>query len=75
LFDELKGDKNLFLKANWEAKTDKVIKQRIIQNRIKAMHRREQANLQARRARLANLLAEEDKNLEIEFMSKLETPE
>ena len=33
----IKGDRNVHLKANWEAKTDNIIKKNIVRNRIADM--------------------------------------
>ena len=65
----------MFLKANWEAKTDKMIKNRIVRSRIEDMEKRKASDLDARKARLARLLAAEDEQYEKEFMENLETPE
>mmetsp|Transcript_42109 Transcript_42109/g.64581 ORF Transcript_42109/g.64581 Transcript_42109/m.64581 type:complete len:168 (-) Transcript_42109:978-1481(-) len=75
LHNSLKGDKNLYLKANWEAKTDNMIKKRIVRSRIQDMEKRKATDLHSRKARLAELLAMEDKLYEREFMENLETPE
>ena len=75
LHNSIKGDKNLFLKANWESKTDKLIKNRIVKNRIEDMEKRRASDLNARKARLAEVLAAEDEQYEREFMENLETPE
>lgn len=48
-------------KAHWEAKTGQLIEKNIISNRIKDMKKREAANLEVRKARLAQLLAAEDR--------------
>ena len=48
-------------KANWEGKTGKLIEKNIVRNRIQDMRRREAANLEQRKARLAELLAAEDR--------------
>ena len=71
----MKGDKNLYLKANWESKTDKLIQKRIVKNKIEDMKKRQSTDLQARKAKLAALLAAEDQLYEKEFMENLETPE
>ena len=65
----------MLLKAKWEAKTDKKIVKRIARNRIHDLQRRHESDVVARRAKLAALLAAEDKEYEIEFMNSLETPE
>ena len=48
-------------KANWEQKTEKIIEKNIVRNRIEDMRRRQAANLEQRKARLAQLLAAEDR--------------
>ena len=48
-------------KAHWEAKTNKLIEKNIVHNRINDMRRRNAANLEQRKARLAELLAAEDR--------------
>ena len=62
-------------RANWEAKTNKLIQKNIVRNRIDDMRKREAANLEERRARLAALLEAEDRMYEKEFNDNLETPE
>ncbi len=75
LFDQIKGDKSLLLKATWEAKTDKAYQGKVIRSRIEAMHHRKEQDLRARKAKLADLLAKEEAGYEQEFLMKLETPE
>ena len=65
----------MFLKARWESKTDNLIVKNIAKNRIEDLRRRQESDLAARRAKLAQLLAAEDKQYEREFMDNLETPE
>ena len=48
-------------KAAWEGKTNKLIEKNIVRNRIQDMRRRQAANLEQRKARLAELLAAEDR--------------
>ena len=52
-----------------------VIKDRIMKSRINDLKKRQATDLRARRAKLAALLAAEDKQYEKEFMDNLETPE
>lgn len=73
--NDIKGDKNLAHKALWEQKTGKLIENNIIRNRIQDMRKRQAANLEQRKARLAELLAAEDRIYEQEFNDNLETPE
>ena len=73
--NDIKGFHNLAHKANWEAKTGKAIERNIVKNRIEEMRRRQAANLEQRKARLAELLAAEDRIYEKEFNDNLETPE
>jgi hypothetical protein len=75
LHDAIRGDKNMFLKARWEAKTDNLIVKNIAKNRIEDLRRRQESDLHSRRAKLAALLAAEDRQYEKEFMDNLETPE
>ena len=65
----------MYLKANWETKTDMAIKKRIVRNKIEDLKRRQATDLIARRSRLAQLLAYEDQMYEQEFVSKIETKE
>lgn len=65
----------MFLKARWEAKTDNLIVKNIAKNRIEDLRKRQESDLNARRAKLAQLLAAEDRMYEKEFMENLETPE
>ena len=71
----INGDKNVFLKARWEAKSDNLIKNQIVRNRITDVRRRQATDLNARKTRLAALLAHEDAMYEKEFQDNLETPE
>lgn len=75
MVNQLRGDQNLFLKAKWEANTDKTIKRNCMRNAVEDMNRRKASDLQARKARLAELLQAEDRMYEREFMENLETPE
>mgnify|MGYP000856842934 FL=1 len=75
MFNSIKGDKNLALKAKWEIKTDARITKNIVRDRILDMKRRAATDLYARRAKLAQVLAAEDQQYEKEFMDNLETPE
>lgn len=59
--ETIKGHHNLHHKAAWEAKTNKMIEKNIVRNRMADMRRREAANLEQRKARLAELLAAEDR--------------
>ena len=45
MFNAIKGDKNLALKARWEAKTDARITQNIVRDRIVDMKRRAATDL------------------------------
>ena len=45
MFNAIKGDKNLALKAAWEAKTDARITQNIVRDRIVDMKRRQASDL------------------------------
>lgn len=59
----------------WEIKTEGVITRNIVRDRIADMKKRQATDLQQRKARLAAVLAAEDKIYEQEFMAALETPE
>ena len=72
---DIRGDRNLAHKAHWEAKTNKLIEKKIVRDRIADMRRRQAANLEQRKARLAELLAAEDRIYEQEFNDNMETPE
>lgn len=63
------------MKAQWEEKTDSTIKKNIIRNAIDDIKKRKATDLNARRAKLAELLQNEDKIYEQEFLQSLETPE
>lgn len=52
-----------------------MITKNLVRDRIADMKKRAATDLQARRARLAVVLAAEDKVYEQEFMANLETPE
>ena len=73
--NDIRGDRNLAHKAHWEAKTNKLIEKKIVRDRIADMRRRQAANLEQRKARLAELLAAEDRIYEQEFNDNMETPE
>ena len=62
-------------KAHWEAKTEKMIEKRLVRDRVADMKRRNATDLEARKARLAALLAAEDQIYEQEFNDNMETPE
>lgn len=53
LHDAIRGDKNMFLKARWESKTDNLIVKNIAKNRIEDLRRRQESDLASRRAKLA----------------------
>lgn len=57
---DIAGERNLAHKANWEAKTNKMIESGIVRDRVAAMRKRQAANLEQRKAKLAALLAAED---------------
>lgn len=59
----------------WEKKTDNIIVKNVARNRIADIRKRAESDLHSRRAKLAALLASEDKMYEQEFMANLETPE
>lgn len=71
----IRADKNLMLKAHWEEKTDKTIRNNLVRDRIADMQKRKASDLNMRKSKLAALLAAEDKQYEQEFMDNLETPE
>ena len=73
--NDIRGDHNLAHKAHWEAKTNKLIEKGIVRNRMEDMRRRQASNLEQRKARLAELLAAEDRIYEKEFNDNMETPE
>lgn len=75
MMNDIRGHANLAHKAVWEAKTSKLIEKNLIRNRIEDMRRRQAANLEVRKAKLAELLAAEDRIYEQEFNDNLETPE
>jgi hypothetical protein len=61
LVQAIRGDRNLQLKAEWEEKTDKTIQKNTLRNAIEDIKKRKATDLNARRARLAELLKNEDK--------------
>lgn len=75
LQNDLRGDKNLLHKAQWEDKTNKIIQKNVAKQRVSQLRQEAARNLDQRRRALAALLEQEDKMCEQEFMSKLETPE
>jgi len=75
LINAIKGNNNLNLMAKWEQKSEGVVNRNIVRNRIADVKKRAAADLKLRKARLADLLAAEDKQYEKEFMDNLETPE
>jgi len=52
-----------------------MINKRIVNNRIDEIRSRYAANLEQRKAKLANMLAAEERQYEIEFNDMQETPE
>jgi hypothetical protein len=73
LINAIKGNNNLNLMAKWEHKSEGVVNRNIVRNRIADVKKRAAADLKLRKARLAELLAAEDKQYEKEFMDNLET--
>jgi len=71
---DIRGHHNLAHKANWETKTSSMIDKNIVKNRITDMRRRQAVNLEQRKAKLAELLAAEDRIYEQEFNDNMETP-
>eukprot|EP00356_Strombidium_inclinatum_P006193 CAMPEP_0170480166 /NCGR_PEP_ID=MMETSP0208-20121228/1114_1 /TAXON_ID=197538 /ORGANISM="Strombidium inclinatum, Strain S3" /LENGTH=87 /DNA_ID=CAMNT_0010752669 /DNA_START=9 /DNA_END=272 /DNA_ORIENTATION=+ len=61
LSNSIRGERNMHLKATWEAKSDKAIVNRMVKSRIEDLKKRKASNLMQRRARLAELLAIEDR--------------
>ena len=59
--NDIRGHWNLQHKANWEIKTGKLIEKNIIHNKINDYKKRQAADLEKRKARLAQLLAAEDR--------------
>ena len=59
--NDIRGHHNLQHKANWEIKTGKLIEKNIIHNKINDYKKRQAADLEKRKARLAQLLAAEDR--------------
>ena len=49
LRNAINGDKNVFLKARWEAKSDNLIKNQAVRNRITDMRRRQATDLNQRK--------------------------
>ena len=73
--NQIKGDRNVFLKAQWEHSTDNKIRTQTMRNAVEDIRRRKATDLQARKAKLAQLFQQEDQMYEREFMENLETPE
>ena len=72
---DIKGHHNLAHQANWESKTDKLVEKNLVKKRVQEMRAQQKRNLEQRKARLAALLAAEDRIYEKEFNDNLETPE
>jgi hypothetical protein len=68
LVNSIRGQKNLEEKAKWEHKSDKVIQNNIVRNAVADMRKRKASDLNQRKARLAQMLAAEDKMYEKEFL-------
>jgi len=62
-------------KAEWENKTDDVLQATAIRNRINELKKQNEELTEIRRAKLAEKLAEEERQYEQEFINSLETPE
>ena len=75
LVNSIRQQHNLEEKAKWQHKSDKVIQSNIVKNAVDDMRKRKASDLNIRKARLAAMLAAEDKLYEQEFMQTLETPE
>lgn len=75
MVSDLQANQNLNYKAKWEQKTDSMIQKGIIRNKVHDMNKRQAIDIRAKRAKLAALLAAEDKMYEREFMENQETPE
>mmetsp|Transcript_13990 Transcript_13990/g.30249 ORF Transcript_13990/g.30249 Transcript_13990/m.30249 type:complete len:484 (+) Transcript_13990:247-1698(+) len=60
---------------NWQTKTDAKVKQLVVQKRFEELKARREANLDARRRRLAEKLYQEDMMLKQELVNSKETPE
>lgn len=71
----LNGDKNVFHRATWEAKTEKIIGARMTRDRMVDLKRREALDLEGRKQKLAAMLAAEEAELQQEYMANLETPQ
>lgn len=71
----IRGQKNMEEMAKWEIKTDNTIKKNIMRNAVEDLRRRKASDLHSRKAKLAELLKQEDAMYEREFMASLETPE
>ena len=72
---DINRHKNLALTAQWEHKTDKKIIEHEKRKRISELRAHHKERLDERRAKLAALLAAEDRMYEQEFNDKQETPE
>ena len=62
--NQIKANRNLNEKARWEHSSSTVIKNRIMRSRVEDMKRRHASDLNARKVKLAALLAAEDKQYE-----------
>ena len=72
---DIKGHENLAHLAKWECKSDNLVKKNLVKNAIQEMRVKNRVNLEERKAKLAALLAAEDRIYEKEFNDNLETPE
>lgn len=60
LTNQIKGDRNVYLKAAWEHKTDRNIVKNTVRSRMEDMRKRHESNLAERKQKLAAILAHED---------------
>ncbi|GFR41019.1 hypothetical protein Agub_g1451 [Astrephomene gubernaculifera] len=75
LQQDRKVEQNMVAVANFEARTTKKIVSNIVQQRFDALKARREADLNARRQRLAEKLAAEDMALRQELIASKKTPE
>lgn len=71
----IRGDANLRRTAEWEQKTDKMVQNRVVRDRISQIKQQKEKNLEERRKRLAAKLRQEEAMYQKEFHDNLETPE
>jgi len=71
----LRSNFSLKQKADWENKTENIIKKNVVKTKLQQLRVQNEVQLQQRRENLARLLEQEERTFQQEFVANLETPE